>query len=287
MSLSNQHYLNWIKLCNQHDIKQFIPFVCENSIVGYLHQNKLGILEPFPHLLAVNSQHISFVPQLTTHQQRTDAMQQVAEGLQQTGVIKRLLSEQYDVMETFDTKALFTMDRAATTLFGIHKYGVHLNAYVIKDGHYYIWVATRARDKPTWPGKLDHLVAGGHGSGYRIEETLFKECEEEANIPQEIAQQAIPVSYVSYVMQQGEQLSRDGLFVYDLELPESFVPENTDGEVDEFNLVAIEEVLEIVSNSEQYKTNCNLVVIDFAVRHGFIKADEACYTQIVSGLRCG
>ena len=34
--------------------------------------------------------------------------------------------------------------------------------YVVDaDGTKRLWVARRSRDKQTWPGKLDHIVAGG------------------------------------------------------------------------------------------------------------------------------
>ncbi len=32
------------------------------------------------------------------------------------------------------------------------------------------------------------------------------------------------------------------------------------------------------------QTNCNLVIIDFAVRHGYLKPDEPLYSDICSGL---
>jgi len=148
-----------------------------------------------------------------------------------------------------------------------------------------MWVATRAHDKPMWPGKLDHIVAGGHSTGMSIEETMAKECAEEANISDEQLKTAHPVSYINYRMERNKQLSRDALFIYDILLEEDFIPQNTDGEVDEFSLLPMQEVLELVNNTDSYKLNCNLVIIDFAIRHGFIKPDEAYYSQLVKGLR--
>ena len=40
-------------------------------------------------------------------------------------------------------------------------YGVHINGYVETEVGLELWVARRSKDKPTWPGKLDHIVAGG------------------------------------------------------------------------------------------------------------------------------
>lgn len=36
-----------------------------------------------------------------------------------------------------------------------------MNGYVDKDGEKFLWIAKRSQVKPTYPGMLDHLVAGG------------------------------------------------------------------------------------------------------------------------------
>ena len=59
---------------------------------------------------------------------------------------------------------------------------------------------------------------------------------------------------------------------------------NTDGEVDAFYLWPMERVVEAVRDSDSFKFNCALVVIDFLVRHGYIAADDPDYSDIVEGL---
>ncbi|KAF7790643.1 hypothetical protein EIP86_001599 [Pleurotus ostreatoroseus] len=76
----------------------------------------------------------------------------------------------------------FMMERAACALFGVVTYGVHLTIFVEDAQGPKIWVPTRARTKPTWPGYLDNSVAGGIPSGTGVLETLVKECMEEASI---------------------------------------------------------------------------------------------------------
>lgn len=44
---------------------------------------------------------------------------------------------------------------------GVRSYGVHINGYTSTDEGLKMWVARRSRQKPTWPSKLDHIVAGG------------------------------------------------------------------------------------------------------------------------------
>ena len=101
-------------------------------------------------------------------------------------------------------------------------------------------------------------------------------------------------SYMDYAMSViiGRALPRaeDGLkpdvqFCYDLELPADFTPHNTDGEIAEFMLWPMAKVAAIVRDTKEFKFNCNLVIIDFLVRHGLIAPEHPDYLEIVAGLR--
>ena len=87
------------------------------------------------------------------------------------------------------------------------------------------------------------------------------------------------VGAVSYCRETEIGLKPDTLYCYDLQLPESFQPENTDGEVSEFQLLPIRQVIELVRESDEFKPNCNLVNIDFFIRHGLLAADEPDYLR--------
>jgi hypothetical protein len=58
-------------------------------------------------------------------------------------------------------------------------------------------------------------------------------------------------------------------------------------QVEEFFRWPLAKVMEVVAGSTQYKPNCNLVVIDFLVRHGAITPDMPGYLDVVRGLRAG
>ena len=62
-------------------------------------------------------------------------------------------------------------------------------------------------------------------------------------------------------------------YVFDLPIPEDFIPTPKDGEVEEFYLMDMNQVKETILNNE-WKPNCALVTIDFMVRHGIITADN-------------
>lgn len=129
-----------------------------------------------------------------------------------------------------------------------------------------------------------------HGMG--VLENMEKEAAEEAGIPGHLARQAVPagaVSYTaSYTYKSGTPgLKQDVLFVFDLLLPDDFVPRTVDGEVEKFELMEISQVMEIVSTTDQYKDNCNLVLIDFFIRHGQLDPSAHGYLDLVSGVRRG
>ena len=284
----NKAFLDWIDECNQFDVNDYLPFVIDQVILGYIHKEKKSIFTQSENVFSLirfeQQEAITFNAAIMDRESRTNAANRIAKSWHDSGILKSWVGEQYHVNTAFNHSSFFTIERAAASLLGIKKYGVHINAWVEKQGEVFLWVAKRAKDKHTFPGKLDHLVAGGHGAGYQIKETLIKECAEEANIPENIAQTAKPVAMISYVMDNQHKLQQDNLFVYDLKLEENFIPENTDGEAEEFYLWPVDKVLEIVATSREYKTNCNLVIIDFAVRHGFLKPDEPYYSDICAGL---
>jgi isopentenyldiphosphate isomerase len=73
-------------------------------------------------------------------------------------------------------------------------------------------VARRAASKPTWPGRLDHLVAGGQPAGLSCAANVVKECGEEVGVPPELAARAVAVGAVTYATMQDVGLKRDVLF---------------------------------------------------------------------------
>ncbi|GAB0117482.1 NUDIX hydrolase [Acidisoma sp. 7E03] len=183
----------------------------------------------------------------------------------------RWRDEAFDVRASDTGPALTQVDRGAVPLFGTISYGVHLNGLVRRADGLHLWVARRAQDKLLDPGKLDHIVAGGVSAGMSPEETLLKEAEEEAAVPAELARSAVAVGHIRYDMERQEGLRRDLLHCYDLDLPEDFTPRPSDGEVAGFELWPIARAFEAVVETEDFKFNVNLVLIDLFLRQGLVK----------------
>jgi 8-oxo-dGTP pyrophosphatase MutT (NUDIX family) len=134
------------------------------------------------------------------------------------------------------------------------------------------------------PGKLDHLVAGGQPYGLGLMENVVKEAGEEAGVPPDLAATARPVGAIRYICERPEGLRNDVAFCFDLELPADFQPEPDGVEVESFNLWPVEEVLQRIRTTDDFKFNVALVNLHFALRHGLLTPDaEPEYQAIVEG----
>ena len=261
-----------------------MPFMVADEQLGNVEKTFATQLVESGDTFLLQDDAVFINPQLRTPEERTSACKPVMEALHQKGVIDSWVGELYEVTNRYDETPRFLIERAAVTFFGICGYGVHLNGLVQKSDGVYIWIARRTKDKPFWPGKLDQIVAGGQPTGIGRFENLIKESAEEANISFEIASKAEFVSEIHYRGETHRGMNVDTLFNYDLWLPEDFVPENTDGEVDEFILMPLEEMAHITDSSDQFKDNCNLVNIDLLLRRGLIDASHTDHDEIMRKL---
>jgi len=277
--------LDRIRECNVHDPSHFVPFTVAGVRVGWVKKSFMPQLEEFPDVFTVSERAVAMAQHLATPDQRTDAAREVLKALAADGIIKGWRNEFYPVGTSFTAAPLMLMERAAVPFFGVRAYGIHVNGFVRDGDEIRMWIGRRASDKHTYPDQLDNMIGGGQPAGMGLMDNLVKEAEEEASIPPDLAATAVPAGAVSYCLEVEEGLRPDVLFVYDLALPPDFRPVNRDGEVAEFQLWPIDRVLETAAETGEFKFNCNLVVIDFAVRHGFVAPDDPDYIEIVQGLR--
>jgi hypothetical protein len=85
------------------------------------------------------------------------------------------------------------------------------------------------------------------------------------------------------------QQERCVLFCYDLHLPSDFRPMPVDGEVQEFFLYTIDQLLGSMAPDcpDPIKPNCYSVVVDFLLRHGYLSPQVPGYLEVLRELRSG
>lgn len=277
------------------DLSMLVPFVVDGATVGYasteLADECVRHRDTFERGSSGELRLQQALEDSKDLQRRTTAVARVTFALKERGLVTGWRNELLPVGESFSSKPVLLIERAAYSLFGIRGYGIHVNGFVRpRDAgdEMKLWVARRSPSKSTWPGMLDHIVAGGQPFGLSVEENVAKECGEEAGISPDLAATAVPTSAVSYTgLDESGRLKRDSLFCFDIELPHDFKPVAVDGEVESFSLHDLDWVIEKVAAGGKggYKPNCNLVVIDFLVRHGAISADSPLFLDLVSALR--
>ena len=278
-------YLDKIRDCNAWNPKDFIPWMLDGERIGSLRRAWAGELQRWPGQFRVGADRVEWIGAPQGFEARTRCLAEVVATLVGEGVIGYLHGELYGVTPGGREAALCLVDRAAVPWFGVRAFGQHLNGYVRTAGGLELWIGRRAADRRVYPLHLDNLVAGGlpHGAGF--EENLLKECREEADIAPDLARRAVPVGLVTYCRDSSLGLKPDTMYCYDLELPETFEPRCTDGEVETFYRLPVEEVARLVRETGEFKLNCNLVILDFLTRHGLLPQESPDYVPICLGLR--
>jgi 8-oxo-dGTP pyrophosphatase MutT (NUDIX family) len=204
---------------------------------------------------------------------RSAALGAVIGALAAEGRIPGWRDETYAIRNAFDAPPLAYIERAASRFFGTMTYAVHLNGvveYAAREPQ--LWIARRSDTKATDPGMLDNVVAGGIGWGFGIEPTLVKECWEEAGIAAELAAQAQAGRTVHVLQSLPEGTQAEQIFVYDLALPEDFVPHNQDGEVGEHRLARIDEAARWIEEGKM-TVDASLATLDLLLRRQWIDED--------------
>ena len=277
-------FLDRIDACNAHDLSRFVPFRVAGSRLGWVKRPFAALLAAYPEVFRVSDEAVALAPELGSFDHRSEAADRALRDLRERGAVAGWRDEMYPVAAAYGATPLLQMERAAIPLFGVRAFGVHVNGFVRGRNGVEMWIPRRSRSKPTYPGMLDNFVAGGQPIGIGLMDNVIKEAEEEAGVPPGLAARAVSVGAVSYCMETPEGLKPDVQFAFDLELPPGFEPRNADGEIDAFHLWPVERVMEVVRETTEFKFNCNLINIDFFIRHGFLGPDDPDYLDVVAGL---
>ena len=279
-------YLDRVKACNRLDVTGYLPFDIDGVRFGWVNAARAAVLKTHADVFTVTPEHVAFAAGLPTPKARSAAFADIVPALVASTEFPKPRGELYAVKRTWSEPAAFTMDRSLVAAFGVRAYGVHVNGYVRRNDGLHLWIGTRATDRDVEPGKFDNMVAGGQPAGLTLMDNLVKECGEEADISPSLARAACPVGAITYAFSTQKGVKADTMFCFDLEMPADAIPRNVDGEISGFQLMPLADVLALVRDTERFKFNVNLVILDFAIRHGALDPDrEPDFERLVAGLR--
>lgn len=277
--------LDKIHACNAWNPGAVVPWLYRGERIGSVHATRLETLVRWAQVFQRRDGALHWVDAPEDFAARSALLDEVVADLIEQGMIPYRHGERYPLTASGREQAICVLDRASAPFFGVRAFGQHLNGFVRTAHGIEMWIGRRSADRRVYPGRLDHLVAGGLPHGIGLAENLRKECAEEAGMPPELADQARAVSLVTYCRDSARGLKPDIIYCYDLEVAPEFVPRCTDGEVESFQRLPVEEVAALVRETDDFKLNCNLIVIDFLARHGVLTPDDPDYLAILGGLR--
>ena len=258
-----------------------LPFFFGDERVGWIRRADVALLARWPDVFEIvdigKSARVTLAAKFDNVTARSAALGAVIGALAAEGRIPGWRDETYAIRNRFDAPPLAYIERAASRFFGTMTYAVHLNGVVEYAGSAsprapQLWIARRSDTKATDPGMLDNVVAGGIGWGFGVEATLVKECWEEAGIAAGLASQARPGRTVHVLQSLPEGTQAEQIFIYDLALPEDFVPHNQDGEVGEHRLARIEEAARWIEEGKM-TVDASLATLDLLLRRQWIDED--------------
>jgi 8-oxo-dGTP pyrophosphatase MutT (NUDIX family) len=129
------------------------------------------------------------------------------------------------------------------------------------------------------------------GLGETPNETIVRECTEEASLPSDfVKKRARCTGMLNYLNRSPSKWLLPGIYyLYELRLPNdgTITPctNAVDGEVDAFRLIDVEEVMQRLLEG-QFKPSSAMALIDFCIRRGIITPEsEPLYLEICMALR--
>ncbi|WP_233862144.1 NUDIX hydrolase [Paraburkholderia adhaesiva] len=266
-----------ISAARRFDVRAHLPFWIGGERVGWIRLSDAALLARWPDVFEVGATRVAMSDTFDNLTSRSAALGAVIGALAAEGRIPGWRDETYAIRNAFDAPPLAYIERAASRFFGTMTWAVHLNGVVdyarsASPRAPQLWIARRSETKATDPGMLDNVVAGGIGWGFGVEATIVKECWEEAGIPADIAQHAQAGRTVHVLQSLPEGTQAEQVFVYDLALPEDFVPHNQDGEVGEHRLARIDEVARWIEEGAM-TVDASLATLDCLLRRRWIDED--------------
>ena len=251
------------RAARRFDPAAHVPLWCDGARVGWLRKAHAQRLLAWPEIFQRDASGVHVAEILATAGARTAAIDGVVHALHEEGAITGWRNERYAVVTAFDAPPLFHIERAAARFFGTTTYAAHANGYCGSGSACEMWLARRSATKPIDPGMLDNLVGGGMSAGIPPLQTIVREAQEEAGIPESLARNAVAAGTIELLRDVPEGVQSETIFVFELELPRDFQPHNEDGEVAEFKRVPIAEVVELLREDAGITLDASLVMMEF------------------------
>lgn len=262
-----------IERATQHDPTSRLPWRVDGRVVGSVARAHLELLRELQAPLEVDEQGLTLA---LPPAGRDAALHRLHLALREAGVLKGWRDETFELLDPATDEVLAHIERAAARFWGALTLGAHATGYVAgADGRpAALWIAQRAWNKATDPGRFDNLVGGGVPAGQSPWEALVREGWEEAGLMPDEVRMARAGRVLRLVRDIPEGLQHERIHAFELALPPDWQPSNQDGEVAGFRLLPVDEALELAAG-DTMTVDAALVTLEFALRQGLLPAAQA------------
>jgi len=248
----------------------FMPIHLSSSfeagqVIGHLNPEFIPYLqeslkkEPIP-LISIGNNCLTI--RLARPKNLSASLYQLADKMRAGGYIPGWRNEDFAWLDQNGHK-YFRLERAAFRTFGFKSMATHINGYT-QSGM--LWLGRRSETKATDPGKLDNISAGGISADETPWVCAKRELWEEAGVPAQIADEVEPIGRIHMRRPiPGRGFHDEQLYIYDLELPNQFVPTNHDGEVSGFIQISLGEAAARIL-ADEFTSDAAFVTADYILR---------------------
>ena len=230
-----------------------IAFCCGSELLGHLLPAHALELAAVLHNAALHDEALVWHAQQSSHVERSAQLQAALCQLRERGRIGGWRNEDFCFYLDREARpgpmqsAFVQIERAAFRYLGMMSHAVHINGFT-SEGR--MWCGQRSNSKATDPGLWDNMTAGGLSAGESLESCAVRELWEEAGLRDLDPSALLCAGRVRISRPTPAGWHDETLHVYNLQLPDEFVPSNQDGEVQAFACLSAAQVLAGIADGQ-------------------------------------
>ena len=223
-----------------------LPWWCGEHLMGHVMRAHVPHLLRFLKSTEASPSQLLWKVYASNPKERSQLLQSALQLLRNHGHLGGWRGERFsywsnDTMLPQPAQSEFLrVERAGFLYLGMLSHAVHINGFA-PDGR--LWCGQRSATKSTDPGLWDNLTAGGLPAGESLLDCAARELWEEAGFTLNHPAALQPAGYVRISQMAPRGWHDEVLHVFNLTLPDGFVPCNQDGEVQAFEKLSAPDVM--------------------------------------------
>ncbi|BET27382.1 isopentenyldiphosphate isomerase [Limnobacter thiooxidans] len=238
---------------------RFLKWIVNGEHFGHLDKAHLPIILPAFKDAGLPLEHTALGLELVTdanQQTLSAALISIAQRLRAFGLVPGWRNEEQLVLNQ-GGELIAQAERALFKTLGLRSRAIHVH---VENQHGQIWTGVRAHTKHENPGMLDNVAAGGIASTESVEQTLWRELDEEAGLNPDSFSWIKPLPPGELVLSRPLLYGgwhHENVVLFHGQLKPGHRPCNRDGEVEAFQLMSPKACIHAI-NTHQFTPDAAL-----------------------------